>query len=163
MVSITTNMGVQVKGGPQLSIPPVLVEVDAYDNIELTLQPVGSDGSGITVDVQPGNSGVSFLLILSSVYSGADGTITFQVGDKPEINLAAPQLYVGEDTISKLLGPANIITMKNTFPTAPPASPPTDPSADPPADLPANSFTPTIADISILVGRKAIKPPANPA
>lgn len=137
MATISATLGVQVKQGPQVSIPPIEMQVEAYDKIEVSVD----SGADIEVDIQPGDSGVSFLLVVSSVYTppGApdDQKLTYVPEGKEPISLDSPQLYLGSSSISTLIGAVKKITFFNNL-----LSPESD--QEPPK-----------ADISILVGRDA--------
>lgn len=141
MTTLTSSLGIQIKDGPQVSIPPIKTEIEAYDKISISVEP----GEKVTVDVQPGDKGVVFLLITSSLYTPLgikdDKKLTYTVEGKPEINLENPQMFLGLDAIEKLLGPVKKITFSNKL-----VSSPSDPN-------------PPKVDISILVARDATPQP----
>lgn len=137
MATVMTSLSVQIKKGPQVSIPPIEMDVEAYDKIDISLDP----GTEVTVDVQPGDVGVVFLLITSSVYTqpGApdDQKLTYAPEGKNSISLDAPQLYLGKASIATLLGAVKKITFSNKLPAS------------------GEGQTPPKVDVSILVGRDA--------
>ena len=172
METITAELNVTVKDGPKIAMPPVVLEVEAYDKFKIAL------GSGETkkVDVQPGDKGVSFLLITSSLYTPKDAAkkkkLTFAVkpeDEQPPISLSEPQLYVGADAIAALLGNIKEITFKNDL------MDPTDENVKPSdkkdpeqeeqkkkgkdeTTEDADKSKPPVVEISILVGRNASSP-----
>jgi hypothetical protein len=144
MTTLTSSLGIQIKDGPQVSIPPIKTEVEAYDKIAISIEP----GKDVTVDVQPGNKSVVFLLITSSLYTHPDAQdtekLTYTPDEKEPINLENPQFFLGLDAIEKLLGAVKKITFSNKL-----------------ASLPGES-TPPKVDISILVARDATPDPSEP-
>ena len=145
MAMIRVGLNVQVVGGPAVSVPPVDIEVEAYDKIEVSLTSGEDDKE---VEVQPGTQGVSFLLIKSSEYTPLeavqDKQLTYTPEGKSPINLDRPQIYLGLGAISSLLGAVQKITFSNQLES-------TDPATDP-----------NTAAIEILVGRDATPPPPAP-
>ena len=137
MAIIRVGLNVQVVGGPAASVPPVEIEVEAYDKIGVWVK----RGENKEVEVQPGDRGVSFLLIKSSEYTppeaAADKQLNYTPEGKPPINLDRPQIYLGLGAISSLLGPVQKITFSNQLESS-------DPNNDP-----------KTAAIEILVGRDA--------
>jgi hypothetical protein len=148
METITVNCGVQVLGGPQISIPPQKIEVEAYEKFAFT---IGNDPkTKQKIDPpKPFDLGkdISFLLIKSSL-DGAIGTdapkLTYQFKDGKELVLDRPHFYVGKSNVS-ILGD-DLKELKLTFTPSPSPPPPTDPTK--PADKPIDFVT-----VEILVGR----------
>ena len=136
MITITTSSSVQVKQGPQVSIPPIETQVEAYDKIDVSIE----QGANIEVDVQPGDTGVSFLLLISNIYTPPDAPdgkkLTYTPEGKSAVSLEAPQLYLGASSINTLLGAVKKITFSNQLESQPEEDSPT-------------------ANIAILVGRDA--------
>src|SRR5690242_12133112 len=99
MSIINVGLSIQVEGGPQIPVPNVKIEVEAYDKIEVSVK----SGSDLIVDVQPGEKAVSFLLIKSSIYTPADAAddkkLTYKPDGKSAINLDNPQVYLGVESI----------------------------------------------------------------
>ena len=93
MAKLTYGYTVQVTSGPQISQSRV-TEVQAYDKIDLTLDPGAAD---VVVDVQPGSTSQVVLLALSSSLN--DDKVTYKVtdgaADKGPFTLDAPQLFTG--------------------------------------------------------------------
>ncbi|HJU53758.1 MAG TPA: hypothetical protein VJ715_04265 [Pyrinomonadaceae bacterium] len=131
-VKINWSCNVQVIGGPKLSGADT-VEVDAYDNIEVTVpkKPAGPNNGSATVEVQPGaQTKVMFLLIQAGTYQG--GPLSYKVdgSSKPFVRLDAQQLMIGSGAVSLLDGAPTKLVFENTGA----------------ADIP----------VRILIGRKAI-------
>jgi hypothetical protein len=137
MTTLTSNLGIQIKDGPQISIPPIKTEIEAYDKITVSVEP----GKDVTVDVQPSDKSVVFILITSSLYTSPDAQsdkrLTYTPDGKGPINLENPQFFLGLDAIEKLLGSIKKITFSNKL-----------------ADSPSDPNPPKV-DISILVARDA--------
>ena len=158
MTTITTSLSVNIKQGPQISIPPIKTEVEAYDKIDVSIPP----GADVEVNVQPGDTGVSFLLITSSVYAldkvEYAENLTYKPGDKPAISLDTPQLYLGTGSITALIGSVQKIMFSNKLPEIPEV-----PEIPATATEPAIPMVPAVpsptAEISILVGRDATPTP----
>lgn len=98
---ISWTLNVQVVGGPRLSESKT-IEVDAYDMIQVTID----DGTTTDkeVQIQPGATGVQFLLIKSDQYGEnlqykvSDGTTTTSA-----VKLDAPvQLFIGSGAVGLL-------------------------------------------------------------
>jgi signal peptidase I len=137
MATINVALNVQVQGELQIPIPPVFMNVEAYDKIEVNVPASGSD---VTVNLQPGvpPGAVSFLLIKSSVYNSGDAIkLTYTVGGK-DIPFDQPQVYLGTGVIS-LLGDIKTIKFSN--------------KSEKPADKKDEKKNDAL--IEILVGRKA--------
>lgn len=130
-VKINWSCNVQVINGPKLSGADT-VEVDAYDNIEVTVPKKpgqASDGQAV-VEVQPGaQNKVMFLLIQAGTYQGGHLTYLVEGSQKPAVRLDAQQLMIGSGAVGLLDGSPTKLTFKNTGP----------------ADIP----------VRILIGRKA--------
>ncbi|MBG1267332.1 hypothetical protein [Nostoc sp. WHI] len=113
MSIINVGLSIQVEGVPQIPVPNVKIEVEAYDKIEVSVKA----GSDLIVDVQPGEKAVSFLLIKSSIYTSAnaadDKKLTYQPDGKSAINLDNPQVSLGVESIAALLGKVQKITFSN--------------------------------------------------
>jgi hypothetical protein len=113
MSNINIGLSIQVEGGPQVPIALIKLSVEAYDKIELSV----AAGSDVSVDTQPGDKGVSFLLIKSSVYTPDDAAddkkLTYEPEGKAAINLTYPQLYLGVESIATLLGAVKKIKLSN--------------------------------------------------
>jgi|GEM_PF-639666 len=118
MATINLALNVQVVGGPKVLISKSK-SVEAYDKIEVVIEPVGAVGMAKTVEIQPGGENqVSFLLINSSLY-GPELTYVVNDGisDSASITLDEPHLYLGTGAVS-LLGSdgPKTIAFTNTHP-----------------------------------------------
>ena len=98
-LKINWTLNVQVPGGPKISDSRVM-EVDAYDLIELTVDDGATDKE---VGLQPGNTGVKMLLIKSDHYGNE---LTYKINDGTDssgaIALDGPHLLFSEATIGLL-------------------------------------------------------------
>jgi hypothetical protein len=100
---ISWTLNVQIPGGPKLASSQV-VEVDAYDKIEVV---VAHDGTDHVVDVQPGAADhVKFLSISADHYE----LLSYKPKDESgaaatAVTLDAQQLFVGAGAV-QLLGKA---------------------------------------------------------
>ncbi|MBW4659734.1 MAG: hypothetical protein KME15_13740 [Drouetiella hepatica Uher 2000/2452] len=110
---INVGFSIQVEGGPQVPVAPIKIPVEAYDKIEVSVKP----GAEVDIDVQPGEKAVSFLLIKSSMYTPSDAAddkkLTYQPQGKPAISLDNPQIYLGTESITTLLGAVKKIKFSN--------------------------------------------------
>ncbi len=114
-VKINWSCNVQVINGPKLSGADT-VEVDAYDNIEVTVpkKPSGPDPGKATVEVQPGaQNKVMFLLIQAGTYQGSPLTYKVDVSTKP-VRLDAQQLMIGLGAVGLLDGAPTKLHFENT-------------------------------------------------
>ncbi|MBD2080941.1 hypothetical protein [Leptolyngbya sp. FACHB-17] len=115
MPNINVGLSIQVEGGPQVPVAPIKIPIEAYDKIEVSV----ASGAEVSVEIQPGDKGVSFLLIKSSLYTppdAADGKkLTYEPDGKPVTNLSTPQLYSGAETIATLLGAVKTIKFSNNL------------------------------------------------
>jgi hypothetical protein len=94
MTKVNFSYSIQITGGPTIA-RAFATNVDAYDKIELTLDPGAAD---VVVDVQPGAASQVGLLALSSSLN--DDKVTYKVtdgvaADKGPFTLDAPQLFSG--------------------------------------------------------------------
>jgi len=139
MTTVTLGTNVQVAGGPQLGFNRS-IEVEAYDRIDVTLEPHGTGATAVEVQIQPSAGDKVLILALTSslfapdiVYQISDGTASGHTADIP---LDQPQVFTGGAI--KLLGvDPKIIKLTNKIPVPVPA----DPSKT--------------AKVTIFVGRKA--------
>jgi hypothetical protein len=114
-VKINWSCNVQVINGPKLSGADT-VEVDAYDNIEVTVpkKPAGPDPGKATVEVQPGaQTKVMFLLIQAGTYQG--GPVSYKVeGSSKSVKLDAQQLMIGAGAVGLLDGAPTKLNFENS-------------------------------------------------
>jgi hypothetical protein len=92
---INWTVNVQVVRGPKIFVSDI-IDVDAYDKIDVTIEPDASDKE---VQIQPGDLGqVQFLLIKSDQYG--DG-LTYKVNDvnNDAIKLDALQVLIGNGAV----------------------------------------------------------------
>jgi hypothetical protein len=112
---INVIFSIQVEGGPQVSVPPIEIPIEAYDKIQVSVKP----GEAISVAIQPGDQGVGLLLIKSSLYTPVDAatgkTLTYEPDGKPATILSTPQLFLGAETIATLLGAVKTIKFSNNL------------------------------------------------
>lgn len=96
-VNIAWNMGVQITGGPSISLDGAMT-VDAYDMIEVVIL----DNATQTVEIQPSGvaAQVQLLMIRSDRY---DEALFYKVGaEATEFKLDKPLLLIGKGAISML-------------------------------------------------------------
>jgi hypothetical protein len=140
MTTVTFSANVQVAGGPQLGFNRS-IEVEAYDRIDVTLEPQGSTAPvAVDVQIQPSLADKVLILALTStlfdpdiVYQISDGTAAGHSADTP---LDQPQVFAGGAI--KLLGFApKIIKLTNKI------------------SIPVPPDPTKTARVTIFVGRKA--------
>ncbi len=113
MPKIKWALNVQVEGGPRVAAADS-VEVDAYDNIEVTVpKNDGTDDGVAVVGVQPGDaSSVLFLLISADTYK--DSPLSYTVGDSDKsVKLDAQQTLVGAGATGLLDDAPKKLTFSN--------------------------------------------------
>lgn len=120
MAKLSYSIGIQVAPGLQLSVSKPK-DVQAYDRIQVTIDPGDAAAPEVEVDLQPGVAArVSLLLITSSIYGDelkykiSDGGGT----DSPEVALQEPQLFLGPAVTLFGVGNPKLLKLKNTFPAA---------------------------------------------
>lgn len=96
--TINYSFNVQVTAGPKVADADK-IEVQAYDMLEIKVPDSGTSGGVATVDVQPGDSGVKFLLVTADSYED----LTYKVDGGSSRTLDAPLLLIGEGA-PELLG-----------------------------------------------------------
>jgi hypothetical protein len=113
-VKINWSCNVQVINGPKLSGADT-IEVDAYDNIEVTVpKKVGPNNGTAIVEVQPGaQSKVMFLLIQAGTYQGGPVSYKVDVSNKP-VKLDAQQLMIGSGAVGLLDGAPTKLNFENS-------------------------------------------------
>jgi hypothetical protein len=102
---INWTVNIQVMGGPAISETKT-IEVDAYDKIDVVIEDGTTDKE---VQVQPGSTGVQFLMIKTDNYGDK---LKYKVNDgtssTSDINLDSPvHLFIGSGSIG-LFGKAPI-------------------------------------------------------
>lgn len=124
---ISWSLNIQIPGGPKLASSQN-IDVDAYDKIVAVIP---HDSADHEVDVQPGGADhIRFLLISSDLYENLTYTPKDGVAGATEIDLDAPQVFLGAGAVALLEKAPKQIVFKNS-----------DPAND--------------ATVQILVGRKA--------
>jgi hypothetical protein len=118
MATVTLSVSIQASGGPQLSSSRP-ISVQAYDKVEVSLDPGGTAATEVVVQLQPGAADhVAVLALTSSLYSDK---ITYKVNDgtadSPEVALDQPQVFTG-GAISFIGKDPKVIKLKNTFPAS---------------------------------------------
>jgi hypothetical protein len=114
MTTVTFSTNVQAAGGPQFSVNRS-IEVEAYDRIEVKLDPTASGTpTPVVVHIQPSPAAkVAILALTSNVFGSA---IKYKVSDgthdSPEITLDQPQVFAGSAVGLFTVAP-NIITLTN--------------------------------------------------
>lgn len=96
MASVTYGMSVQVAGGPQIAVTRS-GSTEAYEKVDVTIDPGGAGAAAVTVDLQPGSAAqIQMMLIKSSLY-GSEITYVASNGttDSSEIPLTEPQFFLG--------------------------------------------------------------------
>lgn len=102
----------QVQGGPKI-VTTQNLEIDAYDKIEMD---VANDGSGNTVDIQPGADTDVLLLVITSNLYGEDLTYKAKDGgsESSEIPLTAPQIFSGTGAVGLMgVAPKQLVITNN--------------------------------------------------
>ena len=118
MAQITFGVSVQVPNGPQMALTGTQA-AEAYDKVELTLEPGGGGASEVSIEMQPAAvAAVKLVLIKSSIY-GADITYKLSDGttDSAAVALDAPLLLLGSAVALCGVAP-KILKIKNAFPAA---------------------------------------------
>lgn len=107
---INWTLNVQVVGGPKI-LASDTIDVDAYDKIDVTIEP---DASEKEVQIQPGDLGqVQFLLIKSDQYG--DG-LTYKVNAaNDEIKLDALQVLIGDGAVGLFKGSPEKLLFTNNL------------------------------------------------
>lgn len=107
---INWTLNVQVVGGPKI-LASDTIDVDAYDKIDVTIEP---DASEKEVQIQPGDLGqVQFLLIKSDQYG--DG-LTYKVNAaNDEITLDALQVLIGDGAVGLFKGSPEKLLFTNNL------------------------------------------------
>ncbi|MBE9533941.1 MAG: hypothetical protein IMF03_03005 [Proteobacteria bacterium] len=109
---INWTLNVQVVGGPKI-LASDTIDVDAYDKIDVTIEP---DASEKEVQIQPGDLGqVQFLLIKSDQYG--DG-LTYKVNDASSdaiITLDALQVLIGDGAVGLFKGSPEKLLFTNNL------------------------------------------------
>jgi hypothetical protein len=112
MSTINVNLNVQVTGGPQISLAPIIIDTEVYEKFEVKV-PQNKD---VEVSIQPDNCEVSFLLIQSSLYTpitAGDKKLSYNADGSKNINLEQAQIYLGAGAISTLFGKLQKIKFEN--------------------------------------------------
>jgi len=118
MTQITYGVSVQVPNGPQMAFTGIR-NVEAYDKIELAVDPGGGAAPEISIELQPASAArVTLVLLKSSVY-GSEITYKLSDGaaDSPAVALDAPLLLLGRGVALCGVAP-KLLKIKNTFPAA---------------------------------------------
>jgi hypothetical protein len=118
MTQMTFGISVQVPNGPQMALTGTQA-AEAYDKIELTVDPGGGAAPEVNIQIQPGlAAAVTLVLVKSSVY-GADITYRLSDGatDSPPVALDAPLLLLGSAVALCGVAP-KALKIKNAFPAA---------------------------------------------
>lgn len=101
MADINLALNVSVVGGPQITVSRSKV-VEAYDKIDVVIDPGGAGANEKTVNIQPGSAALVNLLMIKSNIYGPE--ITYTVGDgttdSSSISLDEPHLYSGSGMMS---------------------------------------------------------------
>jgi len=118
MTQMTFGVSVQVPNGPQMALTGTQA-AEAYDKVELTIEPGGGSASEVSIEIQPAAAAaVKLVLIKSSIY-GADITYKLSDGttDSAAVALDAPLLLLGSAVALCGVAP-KILKIKNAFPAA---------------------------------------------
>lgn len=120
MAKLSYGIGIQVGSSLQLCVSRPK-DVQAYDRIQVTLDPGDAGCPEVEVDLQPSAAArVSLLLITSTVYGEeltykiSDGTGT----DSPVVALLEPQLFLGPAVTLFGVDNPKVLKLKNTLPAA---------------------------------------------
>jgi hypothetical protein len=105
MSTITVNLGVQVSGGPPISIPPHKIEgVESFQQLELLLKRNDKNDNVVTQSVSLEKNPI--FLSISSDWIDTKETekqgwfLTYKIGESEPVKLSAPQLYLREGVLS---------------------------------------------------------------
>ncbi len=97
MANLSWTVSVQVSGGPTISASRQSKPLEAYDRIDVVVDPGTTTGTPKEVEIQPGTaSRVTLILIKSSLYApeltfkASDGTT-----DSDAVKVDEPQLFAG--------------------------------------------------------------------
>lgn len=117
MATINLAVNVEIVGGPLLSIARSRT-VEAYDRIEVTLDPVGAGGAEKSIDIQPGTATQVCLIVIKSNLYGAELSYKASDGvtDTASITLDEPQVWSGTGAIGALGVAPKTLKVKNAFP-----------------------------------------------
>jgi hypothetical protein len=113
MAKVTYTIGVQVTGGPQITVPRTR-EVEAIDKLDIVLPPKTDD---LTVDLQPGAATKIALLLIKSDLYGKEITFTLKGGaeESEPLTLEEPHLFINDAvTLFGVTTPTSI-TFKSAF------------------------------------------------
>jgi hypothetical protein len=116
MATVNLTIGIQAVAGPQLNVVRPL-EVQAYDKVEVTVNPGGAAAAETSIDIQPSGAGKVVFLAINSTVLGAEIVYKASDGaaDSDAVQLTTPQLYLG-NSISLLGVAPKLLKIKNTFP-----------------------------------------------
>jgi hypothetical protein len=116
MTQITYGLSIQVPNGPQMAATGTRT-VEAYDKIELAVEPGGGTAPEVSIELQPASAAsVTLVLLKSSVY-GPEINYKLSDGatDSPAVALDAPLLLLGRAVALCGVAP-KLLKIKNTFP-----------------------------------------------
>lgn len=104
MSTITVNLGVQVSGGPPISIPPHKIEgVESFQQVELLLKRVAKKDGDVTQSVSLAKNPVFFAITSDWIdvkeAEKQGWSLSYKIGDA-EVKLTAPQVYLRDSALS---------------------------------------------------------------
>jgi hypothetical protein len=118
MATLNYSIGVQVPNGPQISVTRSR-EIEAFDKLDVQLDPVGPNGADVVVALQPGTASKVVMLLIKPSTPAKE--LSFKVSDgandSAELTLEEPQVFVGDSLKLFGLDPTSV-KLKNVFPAA---------------------------------------------
>jgi hypothetical protein len=104
MSTITVNLGVQVSGGPPISIPPHKIEgVESFQQVELLLKRLAKKDGDVTQSVSLAKNPVFFAITSDWIdvkeAEKQGWSLAYKIGDE-EVKLTAPQVYLRDSALS---------------------------------------------------------------
>src|SRR5262245_50246278 len=121
MATVNLTLGIQAVAGPQMTFARS-IEVEAYDKIEIKLDPGGNAAPEVPVEIQPGAATKVALLAIQSSVLGKEIVYRANGGgnnNSDPVALDQPQIFVG-DAIALFGVDPIVLKFKNKFPAGDP-------------------------------------------
>src|SRR4249920_1901879 len=115
MPQMTFGVSVQVPNGPQMALTGTQA-AEAYDKIELTIEPGGTGAPEVTIEIQPAAAAAVVLMLIKSSIYGADLTYKLSDGttDSAAVALDSPLFLLGSGIALCGVAP-KVLKIKNAF------------------------------------------------